>query len=259
MFERWLAARDADAVRSAWIALAPRRVDVGRALTLRDAARLAELLLGTPFEWIANVYVRPPDSQSDRVVDACFLDDAWDVHDRVRETWQVHEQRDGARGVQVVFVGIGTIEGRPEGGSEVVVRIFDRDGAVSLRVGASHVSTIGGIAIDLGAWPGPAEQPRPRTIDKPLRVPELAPPSVDDDGEHRVWEWSVEGPFNPRMSVTASGDKLLYGREIQGPFCGYDGIGSQTWDELLTNGPLLDVPDAIATDIRAYVERRRKA
>lgn len=76
--------------------------------------------------------------------------------------------------------------------------------------------------------------------------------------ETRVWDWKVEAAFNPHYDVTASAEGLTYHCEIQGPFCGYDRVGSQSWDELLAVGPLANVemPSSIAAEIRAYALAR---
>jgi hypothetical protein len=148
MLERWLSARDANALRSAWIALAPRRHELShpdRTLTVHGAAQLAAAMLGERADWIVDLVRRPADVQVNRVTDACFVDDAWDVNGRCHETWELHEQRHGPVGVQVLIVGCGSVEGRPEGGSETVVRVFDRDRAASVRIGTNKVSTIGDI------------------------------------------------------------------------------------------------------------------
>lgn len=148
MLERWLGARDAAALRRAWTALAPRRHEVSqprRELTVHGAAQLAAAMLGERADWIVDLQGRPPEFRVDRKSDACFVDDAWDVSEPCREIWELHERRDGARGVQVVTVGCGTIEGRPEGGSSTVVRVFDRDRAASVLVSSNKVSTIGEI------------------------------------------------------------------------------------------------------------------
>jgi hypothetical protein len=150
VFERWLTARDADAVRSAWTALAPRRHEFSRrdrTLTLHGAARLAEAMLGERADWIVNVIGRPADFQTRGVVDACFLQDARIVSERCHETWDLHEHRDKLCGVPVVMVGVGSIGGQPDGCSETVVRIFDRDRAASVRIGSNRVATIGEVDI----------------------------------------------------------------------------------------------------------------
>lgn len=74
----------------------------------------------------------------------------------------------------------------------------------------------------------------------------------------KVWEWAAEGPFNPRYYAEASPQGLSYHCEIQGPFCGYDAVGGQTWDEFVTNGPLATVqmPTWIAEEIRAIASAR---
>lgn len=146
MLERWLDARAADDVRTAWTALAPTRHEFStrdRTLTMYGAARLAEAMLGKRPDWITNVYSRPTVFQSRGDVEAVFLENAWDVNQYVNESWDVYEERDGAHGVQVVMVGVGSASGQPDGSSETVVRIFDSDRAASMRIGSNIVSTIG--------------------------------------------------------------------------------------------------------------------
>jgi hypothetical protein len=76
-----------------------------------------------------------------------------------------------------------------------------------------------------------------------------------------TWEWDVEATFNPHYDASASDDGLAYGCEIQGPFCGYDAVGKQTWDEFLASGPPpnISMPPSIASEIRDYaLEQQRK-
>ncbi len=70
--------------------------------------------------------------------------------------------------------------------------------------------------------------------------------------------WDVVDCFNPRYDATASAAGLRYGCDIQGPFCGYDHEGTQSWDEFLASGPLphIRMPDLIAAEIRAYALER---
>ncbi len=79
------------------------------------------------------------------------------------------------------------------------------------------------------------------------------------DRDERVWEWAVVDAFNPRYDATASPAGLQYGCEIQGPCCGYDQVGAQSWDEFGTAGPpaRIRMPAAIAAAIRAYAVERR--
>ena len=70
----------------------------------------------------------------------------------------------------------------------------------------------------------------------------------------REWAWDVVGSFNPRHDATAGSDGLSYGVEIQGPFCGWDPAGSQSWEGLLSAGPpsAMAMPPSIAAEVRAY-------
>jgi hypothetical protein len=312
MFDRWLAARDAQAVRRAWTELSPRShalAPPGRTFTLHGAALLAGAMLGERADWIVDVLGRQPDAQTSGAVDACFLENAWDVNQPAHASWSIHEQRDGSRGVQVVIVGVGSLYGQPDGSSETVVRIFDRDRAVSVCIGSNRVATIGDVDIaplDLlwfseshamdsaglvahllaelhyeslpwghlleagarsiyGRLPNAAidrviaflragvEPPR-----DPARfeVPPTPPASAE-----KVWEWDISETFNPHYDATASPHGLSYGCEIQGPFCGYDRLGAQSWEEFLTVGPpaRIRMPASIAAEIRAYALTRRPA
>lgn len=147
LIEQWLAARDAASVRSAWSALAPVRHEVSkprRDLTKHGAAQLAAAMLGERADWLLDVRGGSvPAFRADRIVDGSSLDHAWDIRDDCHETWELHEQRDGARGVQLIVVGAGTITGRPEGGGVSVVRIFEHDRAVSVQLESRAVATIG--------------------------------------------------------------------------------------------------------------------
>lgn len=143
MFERWLSARTADEVRAAWTALSPRRHELPRTLTLHDAAKLAEAMFGERADWFVNVIGRKPEVDAAGNADAIFLDDAWDVSQYVRFTWELHEQRNDRGGVQLIVVGVGSAYGQPDGNAETVVRIFDRERAASIRIGTNKVATIG--------------------------------------------------------------------------------------------------------------------
>lgn len=48
-----------------------------------------------------------------------------------------------------------------------------------------------------------------------------------------VWEWDVVAPFNPTSDAVATPMGLRYGCEIQGPFCGWDSDGTQSWESFL--------------------------
>lgn len=78
--------------------------------------------------------------------------------------------------------------------------------------------------------------------------------AVQNDDGSRTWKWAVLDAFNPVYDATASAEGVTYGCEIQGPFCGYDREGSQTWDELLTVGPPANVrmPTLVEAEIRAF-------
>jgi len=77
----------------------------------------------------------------------------------------------------------------------------------------------------------------------------------------RVWQWKISATFNPEYDVTASAAGLEYYCEIQGPFCGYDRVGAQTWAEFVAAGPLEkgQMPASIAAEIRAYALSRHFA
>jgi hypothetical protein len=148
MLERWLDARDALSLRRAWTALAPVRRVVShphRWLTVHGAAELAGAMTGVRAEWIVDLGGQKPTYQIDRDTEGCFVDLVWDVGGPINEGWTLHERREGARGVQVLTVSCGTIEGRPEGGVATVVRVFDRDRAASVVIGSNVVATIGDV------------------------------------------------------------------------------------------------------------------
>jgi hypothetical protein len=148
MLEGWLEARDGAAVRSAWTALAPRVHEVAhgrRELTMEGAALLAAAMLGERADWIVDLQpsVRP-DFHLDQVVYDGFFDHVCDfTRARSRERWNLHERHDGTRGVQVVNVVFESVDGRPEGVSMTVVRVFDRDRAASVHIHGTTVATIG--------------------------------------------------------------------------------------------------------------------
>jgi hypothetical protein len=144
--ERWLAARSAAALRLAWAELAPRRRDLAqrdRRLTLHGAAQLAGAVLGERADWLVAPSPGAPSFEVDRIVGDCFFDDAWDTRQRCNETWRLVERRAGDRGVQLATISCGSADGRPEGGSATVVRIFAPDRAASLVIETAKVSTIG--------------------------------------------------------------------------------------------------------------------
>ncbi len=146
MFEPWLAAREAAAVRAAWTALSPRQHQVGshgdRTLTLHGAARLAEAMLGERADWIVDV-THPPDFEAHRVVDETYFDEIWNGPQPCHEVWKLWEQRDGDRGVQLAEIGAGSIGGQPDGSGLAFVRVFDHVRAASIAIDTVKVSTIG--------------------------------------------------------------------------------------------------------------------
>jgi hypothetical protein len=77
----------------------------------------------------------------------------------------------------------------------------------------------------------------------------------------RVWEWPGNTDFfNERYAATASAKGLSYVCEIDGPFCGCDSAGSQSWEEFEAEGPpnRIQMPASIADEIRAHLGARRK-
>lgn len=76
----------------------------------------------------------------------------------------------------------------------------------------------------------------------------------------RVWNWEFPEWFNAKYDATASPVGVTYGCEIQGPFCGYDEVGTQTWEEVLQNGPPTNIhmPDDIAESIRSFAIARKR-
>jgi hypothetical protein len=74
-----------------------------------------------------------------------------------------------------------------------------------------------------------------------------------------VWSWKVEATFNPRYDATATPEGLTYYCEIQGPLCGYDKAGEQTWDEFLSTGApeKIEMPAWVEAAIRAYANALR--
>lgn len=79
------------------------------------------------------------------------------------------------------------------------------------------------------------------------------------DDWSRAWEWDIDDAFHSRYDASASQGGLSYGCEIKGPFCGYDGQGSQSWDEFLAAGPpeRIHMPASIAAEIRAHFVARK--
>lgn len=66
---------------------------------------------------------------------------------------------------------------------------------------------------------------------------------------HAVREaWSALGPRSHELAPP------------EGPFCGYDSMGSQTWDEFLAIGPpaRIHMPASIAAKIKAYALARKR-
>lgn len=83
--------------------------------------------------------------------------------------------------------------------------------------------------------------------------------SARTDREPEAWEWKVEAAFNPHYFVSATAEGLSYSCEIQGPFCGHDAVGKQTWVEFLEVGPPAEfqMPNWIAERIRNHARTRR--
>ena len=77
---------------------------------------------------------------------------------------------------------------------------------------------------------------------------------MTNNADRRTWVWKVDASFNPEYDATASPDGISYNCEIQGPFCGYDAVGSQSWEQFLNAGPLerVEMPADIAAEIRAF-------
>lgn len=71
---------------------------------------------------------------------------------------------------------------------------------------------------------------------------------------HDLWEWDVEDAFNPRYDARVSEEGVAYGCEIQGPFCGYDAHGRQSWKEFFASGPpeKIHMPAHILAAIREH-------
>jgi hypothetical protein len=77
-----------------------------------------------------------------------------------------------------------------------------------------------------------------------------------------VWKWPGNTAFfNERYEANASAAGLSYFCEIDGPFCGCDAAGTQSWEEFEAAGPpdRIKMPASIADEIRAYVAARRKS
>ncbi len=78
--------------------------------------------------------------------------------------------------------------------------------------------------------------------------------------EAREWKWPGNTAFfNERFYATASAKGLSYACEIDGPFCGCDPAGSQSWEEFEAAGPpdRIKMPASIAEEIRAHIAARR--
>lgn len=76
----------------------------------------------------------------------------------------------------------------------------------------------------------------------------------------QTWNWEFPEWFNAKYDATASAEGIEYYCEIQGPFCGYDKVGAQSWEEVLQHGPPTNIhmPESIADAIRSFaVERKR--
>lgn len=151
LLERWLAARDHVAIRSAWQALPTVLQTVGtpyRKLTLHGAAQLAGAMLGERADWLIARSNGAPVYTVNRISGGATLDHVWNITEENQEGLVIHEQRDGLRGVQLILLSSGTVTGRPEGGSVTAVRIFDRDRAAVVPIDVyvfTEVATIGSI------------------------------------------------------------------------------------------------------------------
>lgn len=77
----------------------------------------------------------------------------------------------------------------------------------------------------------------------------------------RTWKWPGNTQFfNERYEAGASPNGLTYSSDIDGPFCGSDHAGAQSWEEFESAGPPADIrmPPEIADEIRAHLVARRK-
>lgn len=86
------------------------------------------------------------------------------------------------------------------------------------------------------------------------------PESGAPDGWVRSWGWPGNTAFfNERFSAWASARGLSYSCRIDGPFCGDDPEGSQSWEEFEAWGPPTRVimPASITDEIRAHLAAQR--
>jgi hypothetical protein len=144
LLERWLAARDAPSIRTAWKALAPTVRDVGtHRLTREGAVQLAFAMVGDRHEWLLKEPYTADFENSDTIVPEVFVDHGWDIDEQCRCYFKLWEKRDGVRGVQLLRVGCGSVSGQPDGAELQFVRIFDRERAVSVQLDSTKVATIG--------------------------------------------------------------------------------------------------------------------
>ena len=78
--------------------------------------------------------------------------------------------------------------------------------------------------------------------------------------QKRVWEWEFPEWFNAKYEAITSAEGVMYLCEIQGPFCGLDEVGNQTWEQVLHDGPPTNIhmPESIAESIRAFAIARKR-
>lgn len=69
------------------------------------------------------------------------------------------------------------------------------------------------------------------------------------------WTWEVQESFDPVYTATATPDGIAYSVFMGGPSGGPGGAGYQSYEQLLANGPLNDMPEAIAREVREHAVR----
>lgn len=68
----------------------------------------------------------------------------------------------------------------------------------------------------------------------------------------RSWSWEIDEVYDPCYVATASARGISYIVYTGGPHGGGGMAGAQSYEELLANGPLNNMPPAIEAEVRAY-------
>lgn len=97
-----------------------------------------------------------------------------------------------------------------------------------------------------------AERPRPAT------TPKISTSKVGMDLAElsaTPWTWDTDEAFRPTYWAFATGDGIRYVVYLNGPAGGFGMAGYQSYEALLANGPLNQMPATIEAQIRTHAQQ----